>query len=180
MKLLVFSDSHGRLEPMRSIIRMHMEDTDAVLHLGDGAAEVLTLRSAFPTIPFYAVQGNCDDASYTAYDIPYDRFLNLGGKMLFLCHGDRFGVTQSSHGALLAFAKHKRADIALFGHAHVVCEAYYPADDNKPGDKSVHIFSPGSISVPRDGAPSFGILDITEKGILFSPGRVNPTTGANA
>lgn len=173
MKLLIFSDSHGKLEPMRSVIRMHMDNTDAVLHLGDGAAEVLTLRAAFPSIPFYAVLGNCDDASYTAFDIRYDRFLSCGGKTLYLCHGDRFGVG-GGHGALLAFAKYKNADIALYGHCHVVCDAYYPADESKSGDKPTWILSPGSIALPRDGYPSYAILDVSEKGVLFSAARLTP------
>ncbi len=171
MKFLIFSDSHGALEPMRSIIAMHRDTLDGILHLGDGAAEVLTLRRTFSDIPFYAVQGNCDDSSFLDYGIPYDRFLDVGAKKLYLCHGDLFGVTAGSHGVLLAFAKRKGVDIALFGHAHAACNAYYPANDERPDDRPIHILSPGSIVKPRDGYPSFGILDITEQGILFSVGR---------
>ncbi len=171
MKFLVFSDSHGAMEPMRTVIGQHVGTLDGILHLGDGAAEVPILRTAFPDIPFHAVQGNCDDSSFFDYGIPYDRFLSVGDKTLYLCHGDRFGVTAGSHGALLAFAKRKGADIALFGHAHVVCDAYYPAEEGRPQDKPTWILSPGSIAKPRDGYPSFGILDITDKGILFSVGR---------
>ena len=178
MKLLVFSDAHGRLEPIRSVIRMHRDTADAVLHLGDGAAEVLTLRAAFPDIPFYAVLGNCDSFSYTAYDIRQDALLTFSGKTLYLCHGDRFGVG-GGHGALAAYAKAKGADIALFGHTHVVCEEYLPANDTQD-DKPLWIFSPGSISLPRDRTePSFGILDISEQGVLFSAGRYREANRRN-
>jgi len=174
MKLLVFSDSHGRLEPLCPVIRMHSDTVDAIIHLGDGAAEVLTLRAAFPDLPFYAVLGNCDSFTYTAFDIRQDMLLTFSGKTLYLCHGDRFGVG-GGHGALAAYAQAKGADIVLYGHTHKACEEYRPAGD-APGDKPLWILSPGSISLPRDRTePSFGILDIGEQGVLFSVGRYRST-----
>ncbi len=168
MKILVFSDSHGRLEPIQSIIRAHADTTDAILHLGDGAAEVLTLRSRFPSIPFHAVIGNCDSYTYSEFGIMQDQCLTLGGYTLYLCHGDRFGVG-SGVTALAAYAAYKHADIALFGHTHIAHEEYRPAEN---GSAPLWILSPGSVSLPRDGAhPSFGILDLTERGVLFSVGR---------
>ena len=168
MKVLVFSDSHGRIEPMQSIIRAHADTTDAILHLGDGAAEVLTLRSRFPSIPFHAVIGNCDSYTYSEFGIAADKCITLGGYALYLCHGDRFGVGGGVT-ALAAYAAYKRADIALYGHTHIAHEEYRAADGNNP---RMWILSPGSVSRPRDGAlPSFGILDLTEHGVLFSVGR---------
>ena len=172
MKILVFSDSHGQLEPIRSVIAAHAETTDAVLHLGDGAAEVLTLRAAFPSLPFHAVTGNCDSYTYTEFGITQDKCLSLGGYTLYLCHGDRFGVGGGTS-ALSAYAAYKQADIALFGHTHVAHEEYIPADTQKAGSKPMWILSPGSISKPRDSMqPSFDILDLTDHGVLFSVGRV--------
>ena len=168
MKILVFSDSHGKIEPMQSIIKAHADTVDAVLHLGDGAAEVLTLRSRYPLIPFYAVMGNCDSYTYSEFDITQDKCLTLGGYTLYLCHGDRFGVGGGVT-ALAAYAAYKHADIALYGHTHIAHEEYRPAE----GDRAPQwILSPGSVSLPRDGAyPSFGILDLCEGGVLFSIGR---------
>ncbi len=168
MKILVFSDSHGRLEPMQSIIRTHADSTDAILHLGDGAAEVLTLRSAFSSIPFYAVTGNCDSYTYSSFGITEDKCLTLGGYTLYLCHGDRFGVG-GGVSSLAAYASYKHADIALYGHTHIAHEEYRPAENDKA---PLWILSPGSVSLPRDSTlPSFGILDLTERGVLFSVGR---------
>jgi len=171
MKLLVFSDSHGRLEPIQSIIRAHADTTDAILHLGDGAAEVLTLRARFPSIPFYAVLGNCDSYTYSDFGITQDKCLSLGGYTLYFCHGDRFGVGGGT-GALAAYAAYKHADIALYGHTHIAHEEYIPADSDKPDAKPLWILSPGSVSLPRDASQSsFGILDLSERGVLFSVGR---------
>ena len=171
MKVLVFSDSHGRLEPMSSIIAAHADTTDAILHLGDGAAEVLTLRAKYPSIPFYAVTGNCDSYTYTEFGITQDKCITLGGYTLYLCHGDRFGVGGGT-GALAAYAAFKRADIALFGHTHVAHEEYLPANPDNPASRPMWILSPGSVSLPRDAMlPSFGILDLTDHGVLFSVGR---------
>lgn len=177
MKLLVFSDSHGRMEPMRSVLRKHADTTDAVLHLGDGAAEVLTLRAEFPGLPIYAVCGNCDSFTYADYGIMEDQLLTVGTHTLYLCHGHRFGVGGGT-AALAAYAAYRGADIALYGHTHIADEVYLPddhdhhPDDSKSGAHPMWILSPGSIGKPRDDLrPSFGILDITEKGVLFSVGR---------
>lgn len=168
MKILVFSDSHGKIEPIQSIIKAHADTVDAILHLGDGAAEVLTLKSRFPSIPFHAVMGNCDSYTYSEFGITQDKCLSLGGYTLYLCHGDRFGVGGGVT-ALAAYAAYKHADIALYGHTHVAHEEYRPAE----GDRApLWILSPGSVSLPRDSTyPSFGILDLREGGVLFSVGR---------
>ena len=171
MKVLVFSDSHGRLQPMEAIIRAHADTTDAVLHLGDGAAEVLTLRAKFRQIPFHAVTGNCDSYTFSEFGITQDQCLVLGGYTLYLCHGDRFGVGGGTS-ALAAYAAYKNADIALYGHTHMAHDEYIPADPGKHDSKPLWILSPGSVSKPRDSMlPSFGILDLTEKGVLFSVGH---------
>ena len=171
MNFLVFSDSHGRYAVMKSVIDSHINEIDAVLHLGDGAAEVLTLRRLYPKLPIHAVLGNCDGYDYIGYGITEELLLPAEDKMLFLCHGHRQYVG-AGHGYLTSYAKRKGADIALFGHCHVCCEEYLPADPDIDGDKPFWIFSPGSISSPRDGKPSFGLLHISDAGVCFSIGRL--------
>lgn len=171
MKFLVFSDSHGSIEPMRSVLLMHAATTDAVLHLGDGAAEVLTLRAAFPALPFHAVCGNCDSFTYTDFGIMEDKLIVCGEHKLYLCHGHRFGVGGGTS-SLAAYAAYRGADIVLFGHTHTAHEAYLPADDSRSDAPPMRIFSPGSIAKPRDEIrPSYGILDIRGNDVLFSVGR---------
>lgn len=156
---------------MQSILRAHADTVDAVLHLGDGAAEVLMLRAQFPKIPFHAVTGNCDSDTYSEFGITEELLLPIGGHVLFLCHGHRFGVGGGC-GALAAYAAYRHADIALYGHAHIAHEEYRPAEEGSPNTAPMWIFSPGSVSLPRDSStPSFGILDLTDRGVLFSVGR---------
>ncbi len=164
MKVLVFSDSHGRLQPMEAIIRAHADTTDAILHLGDGAAEVLTLRAKFRQIPFHAVTGNCDSYTFSEFGITQDQCLMLGGYTLYLCHGDRFGVGGGT-GALAAYAAFKRADIALFGHTHVAHEEYLPANPDNPASRPMWILSPGSVSLPKEDSPRSYM--IFEKGVFL-------------
>ena len=61
----------------------------------------------------------------------------------------------------------EQADLVLFGHLHV------RIDETAEG---VRIFNPGSAAKPRDGrAPSFGLIDIFESGILTSHGTLPPS-----
>ncbi len=175
MNFLVFSDSHGKTAAMASLIRQHIASIDAVIHLGDGAADVLYLRSIFPSLNIYAVLGNCDPFSYTEYEIPPYHMLNIGDKMIFCCHGNRLGVSEGISG-LIAEAVHRDADIVLFGHTHAVFEKYFPVGDNSvSSDKPRWVFNPGSISKPRDGVCSFALLHVSEKGVLFSSARIGGT-----
>lgn len=60
MRILVFSDSHHSTRNLRSVLNMHGHHADCTVHLGDGAAEFLSLRPSYPSLAFYAVAGNCD------------------------------------------------------------------------------------------------------------------------
>ncbi|MCQ2433209.1 MAG: metallophosphoesterase family protein [Clostridia bacterium] len=171
MDFLVFSDSHGRYAMMKHIIDRHKNEIDAVLHLGDGAAEVLALRRLYPDLPIHGVLGNCDGEDYTAFGIHREYMLPAAGKMIFLAHGDRLSIA-GGHTYMMEYAKRKGADIALHGHLHIAFEKYYPADEIRPDDRPFWIFSPGSISSPRDGAPSFGLLHVSDAGVCFSVGRI--------
>ena len=59
-------------------------------------------------------------------------------------------------------AKENNCNIALFGHTH---EKYYSYEDG------LHLFNPGSIGSGYGGA-SYGVINITDKGILLSHGRL--------
>ena len=60
--------------------------------------------------------------------------------------------------ALAAAARERGADIALFGHTHLRLERYLPPE--RDGERPLWLFNPGSISRPREGRPSYGIIDI--------------------
>lgn len=112
MKLLVFSDSHGETEPMRTAIGR--ERPDAVLHLGDHAADAFALSQEYYALPVAYVRGNCD-FSFPPCSEAYRR--TMEGVTIFACHGHRYGV-KSSLLALTYAAREQGASLVLFGHTH--------------------------------------------------------------
>ena len=112
MKILVFSDSHGDTEPMRRLIRRH--SPDAVLHLGDHAADAEEIRLDFPETVFWTVRGNCDLAS----GVPLREELSLEGVHIFMTHGHAYQVKYGMD-SFLNTALCSGAALALYGHTHV-------------------------------------------------------------
>ena len=83
-----------------------------------------------------------------------------------------------SHGHLLQvkyglqtlkrYAREQNADVMLFGHTHVAYTEY---------EDSLYIMNPGSISQPRRGRPSYGIIDILEHGIVTNVAQLGGMEG---
>ena len=143
MRILVFSDSHGRIHNCLRAIES-AGPIDHILHLGDTSRDTEDLGILCPNTPITYVCGNCDFCAGESTE----KVIELGGKKLFLCHGHSRGVKEGL-GDLAHAAK--GADLALFGHTHEVFDGEVDG---------VHLFNPGSISLPASGAPSFGILTI--------------------
>lgn len=110
LKLLVFSDSHGLLAPMKTAITA--EKPDMVLHLGDYVRDFEALQGLFPELPMDHVAGNCD---YPL--IGDDRVLELEQVRIFMTHGHRYRVKQTLLSAVYA-AREQQAQLLLFGHTH--------------------------------------------------------------
>ena len=111
------------------------------------------------------VRGNCDYSSI-ALGAPVEKTssITLMDKRIVFTHGDLYGVKYGEEG-LLRLAESRGADIVLFGHTHIPYEKYIP------NEKGVYLFNPGSIGAPSyDKGASYGIIDLTEKGISFSHG----------
>lgn len=88
MKILVFSDSHGRTLDMYGLIET--EAPDAVIHLGDHYEDACDLRRSYPNMPVYAVRGNNDFEP----DAPLFSVIAPEGVRMYLTHGhrDRVGL----------------------------------------------------------------------------------------
>ena len=162
MKLIVFSDSHGKTDTMRRIMRMHA-DAYAFLHLGDGAPSFLALCREM-SFACFAVKGNCD---FFTGDYPLDKsmVLTFDGVKIFLTHGDAYGVNFSTTRLALA-AKEAGCRIALYGHTHVGEETYLPPLDEN--DTPLSIMNPGSVEKPRDKYASYGVIEIKNEQILLN------------
>lgn len=142
-KLIVVSDSHGNRDGLRAVLNAH-RDADALIFLGDGLNDLTAVRRSGPCPLVYEVRGNCD------YDrtVPSERLVSLGGLLIFMTHGNGYEVKVTTTPLRKAAAR-RGADVVLFGHTH---SPYYAYIDG------VNLFNPGSISVPRVGRPTYGLL----------------------
>lgn len=146
MQLLVFSDTHGHAGKMMDVVDRNAGQTHAVLFLGDGVWDIETVQAKFPKLPVYCVAGNCDFGSFC----PETGLAAFGQVLFFYTHGHMFGV-KSNLDELARHARARGASVALYGHTHV-------ANYQKRG--GIHLFNPGSLSVPRGGASSYGVITI--------------------
>ena len=168
MDILVFSDSHGRVENIREALQRQLEVPYAVLFLGDGLGD---LKEIDFKCPVYAVCGNCDFRSWIMPpDEPDERLIMLAGKRIMMTHGHKYSVKSGLARAIYAAAD-READILLFGHTHEKMEMFLPKGTNLLGTeikKDLYVMNPGSIG----GYPSsFGCISIDGCGrILLSHG----------
>lgn len=151
-RIIVISDTHGSFSTLKSIIDHWKNEAFCFIHLGDGCKEIDDIKILYPDITLYAVRGNCDnDVTLPAYlDI------KIGGKTIFMTHGDGFDVKYNLD-TLKRYARNFNADIALYGHTHIGYTEY---------DNGLYILNPGSARLPRDFKKSYGVLDITDAGIV--------------
>lgn len=119
MRVLVFSDSHGRVGPMQDMIELYAPD--AVFHLGDVVRDGDKLEKLYPKLPFFRVSGNCDGISPV---LPPEDVARLESKTILYMHGHTQHVKSGISLAVQA-ARAIQADLLLFGHTHrPLCEAY--------------------------------------------------------
>lgn len=109
MKLLVFSDSHGRTASMERAIEL--ERPDHILHLGDCVRDVQKLERFH--IPVTQVPGNCDSPR----GLPEILTPTFCGKKIYMTHGHLHGVKMTYMRAVYA-AMEAEANLLLFGHTH--------------------------------------------------------------
>ncbi len=152
MRAIVFSDSHGSYDVIETIMERHKDNADIFIFLGDGEREMELITYVYSDKKIYYVAGNCDWGT----DKPDYDIIDFGGKKILFTHGHRFGV-KSGLGALKVYARKVGADIALYGHTHIAYTEY---------EDGLYIMNPGSCGKPREGAPSYGVVDITEAGIV--------------
>ena len=165
MKCLVFSDSHGNSMKIRQALNMH-PDAEVIFFLGDGLSD-LEYFIGDNSRMWIAVQGNCDRSAVLGNSIvkKTDSITFLGHR-IFLTHGDLYGVKYGLDGISRLAVDHN-ADIVLFGHTHQPLERYIPTDLG-----GYYLFNPGSIGGGFGSRSSYGVINITDKGVLLSHGLV--------
>lgn len=140
MKILVLSDSHGRLGLMLNV--MERERPQRVFFLGDNYRDGQALADAYPDVPMDLVQGNCD---FNAG--PDELLVDVEGVRFLVTHGHRYYV-KSGVDRIADAAKQKGAMVACFGHTH---EAL-----NMPA-QGVWLFNPGTAGGIRN-RPGYGLI----------------------
>lgn len=155
MKIMVVSDSHGRVENIRKAYAK-VKPVDLFIHLGDVEDDQSEIESFIPCRKEF-VRGNCDFFSRN----PDDKVIEVCGKKILLTHGHRHGAGYGTE-ELEEAGRKSGAAIVMYGHTHMPLLTY---------NEDVILFNPGSISKPRqDGCrPVFGIVEINQKGeVLFN------------
>ncbi|MBQ6966298.1 MAG: metallophosphoesterase [Lachnospiraceae bacterium] len=154
MKILVVSDTHGRIGNYMECIRK-VAPIDMLIHCGDieGQEEEIKEMAGCET---HIVSGNNDYFSA----LPREDEFMIGSYRAFLTHGHGYGVSMGLD-RLVEEAEARGADIVLFGHTH------RPVNE-KIGN--VRVLNPGSLSYPRQEGrdPSYIVIEFDQHGKLFS------------
>ena len=148
MRILVVSDTHADVFNFEKVIKKHI-DIDVIVHCGDGASDVESMKELYPGKMFLSVKGNCDWCS----ESPNVETITLEGNKLFITHGHIYDVKSSLLRLSLA-AKESGAKLVLFGHTHIPCDVY---------EDGVYFLNPGSLRGYRGG---YALVDLSEKGVL--------------
>ena len=143
MLILVVSDSHGRSDAMLSLVAVRQPDL--FIHLGDNQRDVQAIAREWPELPILSVPGNCDFSRESSV-ITY----SCGRVTLYAVHGHQYGVKSGTE-RLVGAARAAGAHIALFGHTHM---------SHNEDVGGLLLFNPGSISLPRVGSPTYGLIEI--------------------
>ncbi len=145
MRILLLSDTHGKIDKVLEIFRK-LNNIDMIFHCGDNQKDATLLMKELD-VPVFSVAGNCDTPqvpAMTKVDTP-------AGKIL-LTHGHKENVNFDYH-RLLYLAEQEECIAACFGHTHI---PFYKNFDD------IHLINPGSLSEPRDGSNgSFAIIEST-------------------
>lgn len=144
-RIVIFSDTHGNIHPCLKVLP-GLGEISMVIHLGDTVTDCEELKGFYPEITFVSVKGNNDWFS----PIPTVAETEVAGVKLLCTHGHTM-----SRAEMLTEAKKSSCAFVLFGHTH---RSLLTEKDG------VTFLNPGSISRPRDGQASYGVIEI-ENGI---------------
>lgn len=132
MKVLVFSDSHGRRELLERMLSKE-PDCREVIFLGDGMRDIERVKEFYPEKKFTCVRGNNDyDFAVSAEGYKY-----FNGVTVFACHGDMYSV-RSTLSLVFRKASSVRANLALYGHTHI-------PDKTKDPSTGIVAVNPGAL-----------------------------------
>jgi hypothetical protein len=139
MKILIISDSHGKLSILEKVIEK--EKPKIVIFCGDFIRDIENLEYFYTEIVFIKVRGNCD---FDAYEIEDEIIINIGKDKILITHGHLYDV-KNNLSSIEKKARQNNVNIVIFGHTH---KPYLNKTKN-----NIILFNPGAI---RNG--TYGIL----------------------
>lgn len=150
MKILIISDTHGKHENFRSVLKIE-KPIDLLIHLGDAEGHEDWIQQQ-AGCPMEAVAGNNDFFC----SLPREKELTLGIHHILLTHGHYYCVNTGIE-EIEREADARGFDIVMFGHTH------RPVIHKH---KNVTAINPGSLSYPRQEQrkPSYIIMNLDETG----------------
>ena len=150
MKILIVSDTHGRLGNVEMVLEK-VKPIDMMIHCGDIERDEEYLRM-IAGCPVYMVSGNND----WGLDLDRELMIQIGKYRVMVTHGHHYSVYYDLN-ALAQVAKDKGADVVMFGHTHV------PAIERIDG---ITLVNPGSLTLPRQygRVPTYAFMEIDEDG----------------
>lgn len=155
MKILIVSDTHGRLNNLKQALK-RTEPVDYLIHCGDicGDEKAILTMADCPTV---AVAGNCDRGSL----LKTSQVAEIDGIRAFISHGHAYhvsyGLSELSHAA-----GERHCSLAFYGHTHL------PSVKKEEG---ITCINPGSLTLPRQdgGRPSYVVMTTDRKGhVMFT------------
>lgn len=144
MKILVFSDSHGRLGHMMDAIAA--ERPQRIFFLGDNYRDGESIADLYPKIPIDMVQGNCDFCAG-----PDELLVEAGGVRFFLTHGHRYQAKSDTE-LLVKAGQRRGAAVVCFGHTHIPL--------NVP-EQDVWLLNPGTAGGVHNH-PSYAVVTVED------------------
>lgn len=171
MKLLIASDIHGAAKAcLRLMDAVDICQPDRIVLLGDllyhgprndlpadyEPKRVIALLNRHAQ-KIIAVRGNCEaEVDQMVLDFPcmatYNQLFDpQTGHMLFFTHGHVYGP--GLHNSVHKLPALSAGDALVYGHTHIKVRQ---KSEDLPG---VWYFNPGSVGIPKDGTPSYGVYE---------------------
>ncbi|WP_353892158.1 phosphodiesterase [Proteinivorax hydrogeniformans] len=161
MKVGIISDTHGVVDSWDEVYSKYLSYTDLIIHCGDVLyhgprnpivetynPKLLVERINNISTPIVFAKGNCDaevDQMVLNHPLqsPYTIMI-ISGRKILATHGHDIDYCER-----LSLAQRFNLDIMITGHTHIP-DIYT--------EKGTIFLNPGSIALPKNDYPSFGML----------------------
>ena len=154
MRVLIVSDTHGRLDHFEEILE-NEDPFDLCVHCGDfEGQEDIIYEMTGPECACVMVPGNNDYLS----NLPREKTIKIGKLTAWITHGHNYYVSMDP--AIIGEeAQSRYVDIVMFGHTHKPLIQFMGG---------VLLINPGSLTYPRQEGrrPSYVVLEIDGREIL--------------